>query len=1012
MNKPVLLLMAVVVLSFVCGGAANDIAIIANKGNSSAAPENTSAAFKVATREKICSFGEDSFWELPGNSFNRQDDKNGMTLQLKANKKSPKPVFARLKSREMNLTKIGSPYRLELDAELLEGGNAGIGMVIMDSQGESFAVHEKGLKKGKNTLVFSIPEGLGNGWGARKNNKIDGDIKLVQVFIAQYPGKTPAKIRLTELRKQELKKDVDAIRFSYNTGLPFPILKVGDEKNFSLKLTNPGDKTLTFSADLQLTHADGKKLRYSKKFTIPARSSANWPLEWKKEYLRGVWHADLTLTSADKLRVRSNTRTSFCYMQPAGPTASVNPEFLIGMNTRQTVFSLDDQEKLAHLSALIGCKLLRSGYGWESIEKVPGTYDFSLLDRLQKTNARYNMLNLQLIAYTPKHAVRDPALLKSKDWNDWNKSAPDADKLEKYTFDLVKHNGDKVLWYEFWNEPDIGFWRGDLKSYLECMERVYRALKKANPKAQLISGGLATEVHPHTKPGFNRAVAKDGQNFYDWYGYHQHGDYKTYRRIIDGPVAEYVKLTNPRKPVFFTETGFYTSNGNEPTQAENVIRKIVYARAYGARGYLWFNLRNDGFESGYCEHNYGLTTFDYFPKVGLASFNTLCLMLGDASFSKTLLDTRLSSVFSFKRKDGRVLAVWKAGIHGVEESLAFLTDAKSARMVDWQGNAKKLALRNGRLNFTVPARPGFVELLGATGDPVPTQAILALTAESIAAVPDRPFELKLAVFNPTGKPAGLKINWNRLSAGVKAQNITQTVPAGKSVIRLPFTVSGKVTQVKRLNLDFALGPDSGTLSFPVNLARMIPATFPAKPQFVMDRRNNVVSQVENNPYTEHRVWKSPADKSGKIFLAADEKELKIKLLVIDDKLVRSESARRCFKEDGVQFALAIPGQKGHWEFGCAVEKNNKAATHCWINPADKPPFKPEATAKLNGENVEFLIRIPYSKLGLTPAVFRQGIQFNLIVNDNDGEGRDGWIQVGPGIGEGKTPELYPFIVKQ
>lgn len=90
----------------------------------------------------------------------------------------------------------------------------------------------------------------------------------------------------------------------------------------------------------------------------------------------------------------------------------------------------------------------------------------------------------------------------------------------------------------------------------------------------------------------------------------------------------------------------------------------------------------------------------------------------------------------------------------------------------------------------------------------------------------------------------------------------------------------------------------------------------------------------------------------------------------------------------------------------------KPASCCWINPSDKKPFNPEVSAKVNGGNVEFFIRIPYEKLGLSPAVFQQGIQFNLIVNDNDGEGRDGWIQVALGIGEGKTPELYPFIVKQ
>ena len=32
------------------------------------------------------------------------------------------------------------------------------------------------------------------------------------------------------------------------------------------------------------------------------------------------------------------------------------------------------------------------------------------------------------------------------------------------------------------------------------------------------------------------------------------------------------------------------------------------------------------------------------------------------------------------------------------------------------------------------------------------------------------------------------------------------------------------------------------------------------------------------------------------------------------------------------------------------------------------------------------------------------------LNENDGEGRDGWLQIAPGIGENKDPERYPFIL--
>ena len=54
--------------------------------------------------------------------------------------------------------------------------------------------------------------------------------------------------------------------------------------------------------------------------------------------------------------------------------------------------------------------------------------------------------------------------------------------------------------------------------------------------------------------------------------------------------------------------------------------------------------------------------------------------------------------------------------------------------------------------------------------------------------------------------------------------------------------------------------------------------------------------------------------------------------------------------------------------------------------------------------------IPESAVGADSALLKQGIRFNLLVNDNDGEGRDGWMHIAPGIGENKNPDRFPFVL--
>lgn len=63
-----------------------------------------------------------------------------------------------------------------------------------------------------------------------------------------------------------------------------------------------------------------------------------------------------------------------------------------------------------------------------------------------------------------------------------------------------------------------------------------------------------------------------------------------------------------------------------------------------------------------------------------------------------------------------------------------------------------------------------------------------------------------------------------------------------------------------------------------------------------------------------------------------------------------------------------------------------------------------------GTTTSYEVRIPDQAVGLTPELYRQGFRFNLLINDNDGEGRDGWIQIAPGIGDEKNPGKFPFVI--
>lgn len=53
------------------------------------------------------------------------------------------------------------------------------------------------------------------------------------------------------------------------------------------------------------------------------------------------------------------------------------------------------------------------------------------------------------------------------------------------------------------------------------------------------------------------------------------------------------------------------------------------------------------------------------------------------------------------------------------------------------------------------------------------------------------------------------------------------------------------------------------------------------------------------------------------------------------------------------------------------------------------------------------LAIPYPVVGLSDAILDQGIRFNVIANDNDGDLCEGFVRLAPGVGEQKSAE--PFL---
>ena len=140
---------------------------------------------------------------------------------------------------------------------------------------------------------------------------------------------------------------------------------------------------------------------------------------------------------------------------------------------------------------------------WYRMRPDPGVYtygnDFQLND-LKK----YNMFLLGQLFTTPYWAAADRSAKKSTGYNaGWT---PRLDLFAGYVKDAVKRYGDRIRYWEVWNEPDVSmFYRGTPEEFAKVVQTAAKAVHEADPRAVVMAAG-----YTHSGWGWHRRTAKAG----------------------------------------------------------------------------------------------------------------------------------------------------------------------------------------------------------------------------------------------------------------------------------------------------------------------------------------------------------------------------------------------------------------------------------------------------------------------------------------------------------------------
>ncbi|MDX6767667.1 MAG: hypothetical protein SFU85_12870 [Candidatus Methylacidiphilales bacterium] len=602
-------------------------------------------------------------------------------------------------------------------------------------------------------------------------NAFNTDVAIRSIRVKGYDlSDKPDWKRLARLEKITGDKDIFAFAKGEKASLHFHM------RNLALK---PVDLAYNF----QLLSPDGVALGSSEgNLTLkPGQADAiHYPVGTEK-LPYGVYTIRLktdakTPTGFENLYEHE---TSFAIHSPVVLPKAGDKEFLYGLDVVQG--SPLDHPAFVQWATVMGVDIFRNG--------GPAITDFAAMDKALEIYGKAG-LSTQMMPeprYNPDAKQRAAAVAEL------------AGQAEAF----AARYKDRVTYYELGNEPDLTFfYPGPIEDYLEGFVTLRDAIKRGNPGAKVMNGGLAF----FGEDGMRRSksfVEKVPKSKIDILAYHGHGPGADSERKAYERIAAIIRGTDKAdKPLADTESGFAAKTARqERIQARTAIQKLVYAQSVGSPLFYWFRLYFTGAEASYSS----LKTPQE-PRPVILAYRTTVEMLRGYQFSR-LFDFDQSGaegyVFEKPNGQGNVLVTWGGEENTVYRTLELggLRDTdKGVVSADLFGNRKvRRASKDGVLSIGVGADPLFISWQG-------NAKALKVLPSSIEAdpvvnlLPGKQTPVRVKVRNPGKSPAKAQLSYE----------IAGTPVSGTQEVALPG--SGEAVA----KVDINLNPTGTALAWPVN----------------------------------------------------------------------------------------------------------------------------------------------------------------------------------------------------
>lgn len=174
-------------------------------------------------------------------------------------------------------------------------------------------------------------------------------------------------------------------------------------------------------------------------------------------------------------------------IQVSQPSA---PEYGIAAGGGLSFLPQNDLDQYFLTLQSLGVQWIRWDIDWSTVQsKNSTTYKWEGSDRVAATAKRYGINSLGIITYSPKWATNPTCLAKS------HCEPADPKEFGRFAGVVALRYKGLITHWEIWNEPNYAFFWGpkpNAEKYTEVLKESYLEIKKVNPTAIVLSGGLAS----------------------------------------------------------------------------------------------------------------------------------------------------------------------------------------------------------------------------------------------------------------------------------------------------------------------------------------------------------------------------------------------------------------------------------------------------------------------------------------------------------------------------------------